>query len=114
MKRGGSMGRQKKRTEDEVLMRPGSTPEARENQLIALATNLAEKQLRDGTAKSQVIVHYLKLATTRERIEKERQKELLEAKTKALEAAKRQDELYAKALSAMRLYSGQGDPDEDF
>ena len=111
------MGRQKIQKEDEVLMRPGSTPEARENQLIALATNLAEKQLRDGTAKSQVIVHYLKLATTRERIEKEileRQKELLEAKTKALEAAKRQDELYAKALSAMRLYSGQGDPDEDF
>lgn len=88
---------------------PALTPEARENQLIALATNLAEQQLRDGTASSQVITHYLKLGSTKERIEKEimeKQKELVSAKTEALRAAKRVEELYSNALDAMRKYSG--------
>ena len=76
--------------------RPAITPEGRENQLIALAVDLAEKQLREGTASAQVITHYLKLATTRERVEKEileEQKELLKAKTEALKSQKRMDEL---------------------
>ena len=65
-------------------MRPAITPEARENQMIALAVDLAEKQLIEGTASSQVITHYLKLATTKEKIEREileKQKELIVAKT---------------------------------
>ena len=65
-------------------IRPALTPEARENQLIYLATELAEQQLRDGTASSQVITHYLKLGSSKEKIEKEileRQKELITAKT---------------------------------
>lgn len=88
------------------------TPEARENQLIALAVDLAEQQLRDGTASSQVITHYLKLASTKERLEKEileKQKDLLDAKTDALRSAKRVEELYSNALQAMRMYSGQVD-----
>lgn len=88
------------------------TPEARENQLIALAVDLAEQQLRDGTASSQVITHYLKLASTKDRLEKEimeKQKELLEAKTEAIKSAKRVEELYSNALTAMRMYSGQVD-----
>lgn len=90
--------------------RPALTPEAREDQLIALATNLAEQQLRDGTASSQVITHYLKLGTTRERLEREilkEQKEMIKAKAEALRSEKRVEELYADALSAMRKYSGQ-------
>jgi uncharacterized protein YcaQ len=90
--------------------RPALTPEAREDQLIALATNLAEQQLRDGTASSQVITHYLKLGTTRERLEREilkEQKEMIKAKAEALKSEKRVEELYAEALSAMRKYSGQ-------
>ena len=78
-------------------IRPALTPEARENQLIYLATELAEQQLRDGTASSQVITHYLKLGSTKERIEKEillKQKELISAKTEALQSAKRIEELY--------------------
>lgn len=95
--------------------RPAITPEARENQLISLAVDLAEKQLLEGTASSQVITHYLKLGSTKERIEKEileKQRELISAKTDALKSQKRTEELYAEALKAMRNYSGQGDPDE--
>ena len=84
--------------------------EARENQLISLAVDLAEKQLMEGTASSQVITHYLKLGSTKERIEKEileKQKELIEAKTEALHSAKRIEELYSNALIAMRNYRGE-------
>lgn len=96
--------------------RPAITPEARENQLISLAVDLAEKQLQEGTASSQVITHYLKLGSTKERIEKEileKQKELITAKTEALQSAKRVEELYMNALNAMRTYSGAGDPCDD-
>lgn len=96
-------------------MRPALSPEARENQLVSLAVDLAEKQLMEGTASSQVITHYLKLGSTKERVEKEileKQKELITAKTEALKSQKRVEELYAEALKAMRNYNGQGNPDE--
>lgn len=96
--------------------RPALTPEARENQLISLAVNLAEKQLQEGTASSQVITHYLKLGSTRERLERERLEEenkLLKAKTEAIQSSKRVEELYINALNAMKNYSGQGESDED-
>lgn len=82
--------------------------------MISLAVDLAEQQLLDGTASAQVITHFLKLATTREQLEKEkleRENELLRAKTEALESAKHVEELYANALNAMRNYSGQGSDD---
>lgn len=94
---------------------PAKTPEARENQLIALAVDLAEKQLAEGTASSQVISHYLKLATSKERIEREileHQKELIKAKTEAIKSEKRTEEMYMNALNAMRRYSGQSPEDE--
>ena len=80
--------RKTKQSESSRMMRPALTPEARENQLVSLAVDLAEKQLREGTASSQVITHYLKLGSTKERIEKEileKQKELIEAKTQEKE-----------------------------
>lgn len=95
-------------------MRPALTPEARENQLISLAVDLAEQQLRDGTASAQVITHYLKLGATTAQLEKrnlEKDIELKEAKTKALESAERQEELYANAIRAMREYNGYGNID---
>lgn len=96
---------------------PATTPEARENQLIALAVDLAEQQLSEGSASSQVISHYLKLGSTKEKIEKEiliEKKELLKAKTEAMQSAKRVEELYSNALDAMRQYSGKkGDGDYD-
>lgn len=95
---------------------PATTPKARENQLIALAVDLAEKQLKEGTASAQVITHYLKLASTRERIEENilrKQKDLLEAKTESLKSQKRTEELYQNALDAMMIYSGNGGRDEN-
>ncbi len=94
---------------------PATTIEARENQLIALAVDLAERQLAEGTASSQVITHYLKLGTTKERLEKEKlekENELLKAKTEAIQSAKRVEELYRDALSAMKTYSGQNRGDD--
>lgn len=96
--------------------RPAFTPESRENQLISLAVDLAEQQLRDGTASSQVITHYLKMGSTRERLENEilrRQKDLVEAKTKSYKSAEEMKDLYTKALEAMRRYSGHGSSEYD-
>lgn len=95
--------------------RPAITPEARENQMIALAVDLAEKQLQEGTASSQVITHYLKLGSMREKLERERLEEenkLLRAKTKAIEDQKEMKEIYLDALKAMQRYSGNGGSDE--
>lgn len=107
------MGRRAKSVDvsERAAIRPALTPEARENQMIALAVDLAEKQLLEGTASSQVITHYLKLGSTKERIEKEileKQKELITAKTEALQSQKRVEELYGNALEAFRVYSGNG------
>ena len=96
--------------------RTATTPEARENQLIAMAVDLAERQLIEGTASSQVITHFLKLASSRERLEyeiKEKQKELIEAKTESIQSAQRVEELYKNALNAMRNYSGQTGVEDD-
>lgn len=95
--------------------RPAISPEARENQLISLAVDLAERQLREGAASSQVITHYLKMASERERLERERLEEenkLLRAKTEALEAQKESKVQYEKILKALRNYNGMGEPDE--
>ena len=91
---------------------PATTPEARENQMISLAVDLAEKQLLDGTASSQVITHYLKLGSTKEKIEKEileKQKDLITAKTENLNSLKKIEELYSEALTAMKNYSGNNE-----
>lgn len=88
--------------------RKALSPEARENQLIAAAVDLAEKQLLEGTASSQVIVHYLKLGTQKEREEVEklrRENELLIAKKEAYQSAKHVEELYSQAIEAMKSYS---------
>ena len=72
--------------------------------------------MREGTASSQVITHYLKLGTERERLEREKlakENELLIAKTEATKSAQRIEELYSNALEAMRRYSGRGDEDVD-
>lgn len=87
-------------------------PEARENQLISLAVDLAEQQLRDGTASSQVITHFLKLGTTKAELEKEKLKKenkLMDAKTKQIESSEEIKVLYENAIKAMRSYSGQGE-----
>lgn len=88
---------------------PAKTPEARENQMISLAMDLVEKRLINGTATSQETTHFLRLGTINNRLEREileTKKELMTAKTEALNSQKRGEELYLNALNAMKSYSG--------
>jgi hypothetical protein len=94
---------------------PATTPDGRERQLIALAVDLAEEQIRNGTASAQVITHFLKLATSRERLEQQRlenENKLLVAKVESLASAGRIEDLYKNALAAMKSYAGRGSSDE--
>lgn len=94
---------------DKTTKHKSISPEGRERQMIALAEDLAEEKLRDGTASSQVICHYLKLGTEREALEREkiqRENELLEAKKDTLETEQKREELYEAALRAFTTYSG--------
>ena len=89
--------------------RKALTPEAREEQLIGLAVDIAEQRLRNGTATAQEIVHFLKLGSTRSKREDElmdEQIKMVKAKTQAIESSQRVEELYNQALDAMRRYSG--------
>lgn len=88
---------------------PATTPQGREDQLISLAIDLAEKQLREGTASAQVTTHFLKLASSKEKLEREKlelENELIKAKTESLQSQKKTEELYLNAISAMRSYAG--------
>lgn len=96
---------------------PATTISGREDQLVDLAVGLAEKQLRNGTASAQVVTHFLKLGSVRAQLEAEKiRKEnlLLQAKTEAILSSQRMEELYSKALAAMRAYQGVNDSEEDF
>ena len=110
------MKKEKKTTEVKEKHRLALSPEAREQQMIALAVNLAEQQLREGTASSQVITHYLKLGTQKEKLEREKlekENELLRAKTETLQSQRKIEELYSEAINAFKKYSGHGDEDYD-
>lgn len=105
------MARQRVDNQRRTRRRPATTPEAREQELAAAAYDLAEDQIRSGTASSQVITHFLKMGSTRERLEQERMQhevELMQVKKEQLEGQKRVEELYVNALEAMRGYSGLG------
>lgn len=101
---------------------PAHSLERKENQMILLAMELAEEQLRDGTASSQVVTHYLKLASTREKDEREkrelekeklqRENELLRARTESLASTARIEELYSNALVAFSSYRGDDSYDD--
>ena len=97
--------------------RPATTPEGREQQLVALAMDASERRIRNGTASAQELVYLMKVGSPTAKLEKqilEKQKELLAAKTEAIQSQKRVEELYADALKAMRSYSGSPDnPGDD-
>ena len=97
-------------------IRPALTPEARENQLIALAVDLVQQRLLDGSASSQETTHFLKLGSMKNQLEMEKLREenkLLKAKTESIQSAKRVEELYAEAINAMRRYSGNSNTNAD-
>ena len=95
---------------------PGTVPEAIENEMINNAMELARQQLKNGTASSQVITHFLKLGSTKQRLENDilqEQKKLVVAKTEQIQSAKKMEELYSKALKAMATYSGSIKDEDD-
>lgn len=97
-------------------IRPATTPDAREQQLISLAVDLVEQRLLDGTASSQETTHFLKLASSDYKLKLQRLEEenkLLRAKTEAIESNKRVEELYQNAIKAMKRYGGHSDTEED-
>lgn len=104
-------------SEPKRKIRPALSPEARERQLISLAVDLVEQRLLDGTASSQETTHFLKLGSSKNRLEMERLEEenkLLRAKTDSLQSQKRSEELFEEAIRAMKRYSGRGvDEDEE-
>lgn len=109
------MAAKKKTTSKPPKRHRGTTPEARENQLISAAMNLAEEQIMNGTASPSIIVHFLKLGSTREQLEKERIEEninLYKAKTESLHSSKEMEVLYSRAIEAMRVYGGGSKEDE--
>lgn len=103
--------------EPEVIRIPTArTPEAKELQLAAMAYDLAEKQFREGTAATPVIVHFLKVGSTREKQELEKLKQdtlLAEAKVKDLANVEEMKKLYVEAMDAMRGYAGHDTGVED-
>lgn len=103
------------KTSSKTPRRPALSPEARENQMIAYAMDLVEQRLIDGTASSQETTHFLKLATSKSKLENqllEAQTEMAIAKKEALQSQKRQEEMFAEAIKAFRTYSGNGDSDD--
>ena len=98
------------------LMRPALSPESREMQLESLAYDLAEKKLREGTASSQVIIHFLKNATAKAELEKakvEYENELLKAKRDSIKQQAMNESLARDALNAFRKYAGQDDDTDE-
>lgn len=96
--------------------KPAEDPKLREDQLISLAIDRAEKQLKDGTASSQIIAHFLKQGSARERLEKERlqtENELLKAKIEALKSQERSEEMYSRVLKALSTYTGKDFGEEE-
>lgn len=94
---------------------PARTVEGREQQMMALAMDLAERKLRDGTASNQLICHFLKQATVQAELEKEKIKaevELRKAQVKSIHDQKNMEEAYNKAIEALKTYQGIKDEDD--
>lgn len=88
------------------------TPEEAERMAIVAAMDVATQQILDGTASNSVILHFLKLGSSRERLEQARLEAdttLAKAKVSALESAARTEELVQEALAAFKVYSGESD-----
>lgn len=97
-------------------IRPALTPEALDNQMISLTYDLVKQRLVDGTASSQETTHFLKLATTKVKLENkllEAQTAVAMAKKDAIQSQQRSEEMFRDAMRAFRRYSGQGDDGED-
>lgn len=103
-------------TKEKSKRAPAMSLEAHQNQMISLANKCAEEQLRKGTASSQIICHYLKMGSERERLAVEQARadlELTKAKTKAIESADQINEMFTKALKVFSSYRGETDEEDE-
>ena len=112
------MNRRKTTSQSEAARKypPALSPEAQENQMISMAMDLVKQRLLDGTASSQETTHFLRLGSTKERIEKEileKQKMLIDAKTELIKSTRNSEELLYKAMKAFGTYQGRGEPDDE-
>ena len=112
------MNRRKTTSQSEAARKypPALSPEAQENQMISMAMDLVKQRLLDGTASSQETTHFLRLGSTKERIEKEileKQKMLIDAKTELIKSTRNSEELLDKAMKAFGTYQGRGEPDDE-
>ena len=95
------------------------SPRARENQIISAAYDLAEKRILNGTASSQEIIHFLRMGSEKEKLERiklEEENKLLREKTKSLAAATNIEQILKdglKALGSYRLNESEDDIFED-
>ena len=100
-------------------IRPARTPEARENNLVGMAWDRLEERVANGTATAGELLAIMKLGTRKERLERElteKKMELMQAKTEALQSAKKVEELYGEAIAAFKRYNGvfdEGEEDDD-
>lgn len=95
--------------EEFVSQLTGTSPEAIENEMIALAYREVERRIRNHEASSQELVHFLKMGSEKERLEREKleaEMELQKVKADAIEAGKHMEQMYEDAINAMKLYSG--------
>lgn len=104
------VSRQRTDSEDQPKRRrPPTTPEGNENYLVALAFEAVEQRIKDGTASAQELVHFIKLGSSREKLEQKKlgqENHLLEVKAANYASQARMEELYSKAIDAMQTYSG--------
>lgn len=108
----GTTGRKTSRTGG---IKPPLDIEHRQNQLVAKAMNLAEKQLDNGTASSQVITQFLKYGTINAQLEREKliyENELLRAKREQIDSQKKSEEAYKEVINALKIYGGHGSDDD--
>lgn len=111
------MVRRKPVENPQPLPPPATTLEGREDQLIAAAMDLVERRIHEGTASAQETVHFLRLGSVRNQLEQDKlrhENEVLKTRVKEMESRRSSEELYEKALSAMRGYQGLDEPEEDY
>lgn len=95
---------------------PARTPEEEENYMIEISMREAEKKILSGKASSQLLTHFLKKASMKDRLEKQKleaEVELMKAKTESLKSQRALDELYSKAIKAFAIYTGNDEEDEE-
>ena len=95
--------------------KPAASPEAMESRCIMLAYDLAEQQLREGTASSQTLNHFLDLGSSRSELKREKlenENTLLRARADEIFNQENASEKYAEVIAAVTKYRGLSEEEE--